>query len=813
MKRHAAHALLNWHAAGIWALTLSSANAADTPLAQARSALAENLPQIALQKLAGAPDSTETAMLRAEAYLASNQPDTALTTLAPLLGSGDPQVALLNAHALARKGRWTEARAAYTRISSQPDAPLSAKLGLAEACQATGDTAAAITALESLIKSPNAPAAVKLRLAGLHVEAGQGSRARKLLTSVKPDLPGDRLWARYVEGRLFLLEGQPAAARNVFTGILATRTDVTENLFAAATLGAVEAKIALQGNEAADNELETFIWRNPDSAWLELVFSRLDQIYASERNPQEGELQKWAKKPQQRRAALAQFYVSRMQVRGKKWDKALTSLDTFLRSFPNHQFAPFAQLLRADVFIEKNDLTAAVRALEAAARIAGNDTALRAEIELRTGLVELRQREFVLAANSFDLAASRKSPASKVALYDAALAWLSQPNYERFLEEYRLLSERGANGEMRGNLILEEGLARARLHDPEARATLRRFIDQFPSHPRVAEAFLADAEISFSSNRLTETAQLLQVANAKPGPAEIDDHEAYLAIFLADAKKPRNDAELIRIAKNFIRARPKSTLLPEVRMKLGQVYFRQPDYPNAETQFATLAQESPQSPYAETALFLAGQAAMRTINTGSTERALGYFDEVVKRTGALKLHAREQQAIIQSGLGKETEAIALYDLILAAKPPADGELRAAALIGKGNTLAVLGRKDPQQLDAAVAVFAELASMQDASAARRYQALYEKGRALEQLGRKAEAITAFNDALDQNLAGAQREFFWFYKSGFEAARHFEQQSAWPAAIAIYEKMAKIEGPRAAEAQTRAKQLRVEHFVWD
>ncbi len=792
----------------------AAASAEDTPLAQARAALVEGLPQIALQKLANAPAGTDTELLRAEAQIAANQPAAALTTLAPLLvKDGDGRAALLNAHALARRGRWVEARAAYSRLVAQADSPLSAKLGLAESCQATGDTAASIAALEPIATAEGAPVQTRLRLASLYVEAAQGARARNLLAATKAAEPSDRLWARYVEGRLFLLEAQPAAARGVFNEILAARTNVTENLFVAATLGAVEAKIALQGPEAADKELETFIWRNPDSAWLELVFSRLDQIYAAEKSPQESELQKWSKKPQQRRAALAQFYVGRMQVRGKKWDKALTSLDAFVGGFPNHAFAPFAQLLRADAFIEKGNLDSAVEALEAAARIAGSDEALRAEIELRTGLVQFRQREFVLAAGSLGRAAERPGPASKVALYDSALAWLHQANYERFLEEYRRLIERGASGEWRGNLVLEEGLVRARLGDPAARETLHRFIDQFPSHPRVAEARLADAELSFAGHRLTEASGLLQVANEKPRSAEIDEHADYLAIFLADAKKPRDEAGMINLAKDFIRAHPKSGLLPEVRMKVGQVYFRQPDYPNAETQFATLAQESPQSAYAETALFLAGQAAMRTINPGSTERALVYFDEVVKRSAALKLNAREQQAIIQSQLGKETEAIALYDLILDAKPPADAELRATALIGKGNTLVILGRKDPQQLEAALGVFSELAALEEASAARRYQALYEKGRTLEQLGRKADAITVFNDALDRNLTTAVREFFWFYKSGFEAARNYEQQSAWPAAITIYDKMAKIEGPRAAEAQARAKQLRVEHFVWE
>jgi outer membrane protein assembly factor BamD (BamD/ComL family) len=123
---------------------------------------------------------------------------------------------------------------------------------------------------------------------------------------------------------------------------------------------------------------------------------------------------------------------------------------------------------------------------------------------------------------------------------------------------------------------------------------------------------------------------------------------------------------------------PASPLLPEIRLKLGQVYFRNEDYANAETQFATLAKESPASPYAENALFLAGQSAMKTINPDAVGRALELFDQVVKREGPLKLYARQQQAIVQSGLRNEAEAIKLYDIILAAQPPPEPELRYAA---------------------------------------------------------------------------------------------------------------------------------------
>jgi len=67
-------------------------------------------------------------------------------------------------------------------------------------------------------------------------------------------------------------------------------------------------------------------------------------------------------------------------------------------------------------------------------------------------------------------------------------------------------------------------------------------------------------------------------------------------------------------------------------------------------------------------------------------------------------------------------------------------------------------------------------------------------------------------LDRTLAGGH-EFFWFYKAGFYAAHLFEQQEDWKAAIGIYQKMAKRDGPRAAEARSRLSQLRLEKFIWD
>ena len=54
----------------------------------------------------------------------------------------------------------------------------------------------------------------------------------------------------------------------------------------------------------------------------------------------------------------------------------------------------------------------------------------------------------------------------------------------------------------------------------------------------------------------------------------MDDQAACLAIFLSDSKTPRDDAETERLAKEFLRDRPKSPLVADVRMKRLIFLFR-----------------------------------------------------------------------------------------------------------------------------------------------------------------------------------------------------------------------------------------------
>lgn len=785
-------------------------------LGEARKALAEKIPQVAVQKLRTLLEAPQLAEadrsaaqdLLAEALLASGKYEEALEAAKKLTPTAANAILRANMHAAI--GRWEEALLLYREGAAEPGA----QVGEAEALQALGRTKEAVELLEKLVKSGFGGNTLRLRLASLLTEMKRLPAAQEILGSVRVANAEERRWKLYVEARALLAQGHADSARKVFLQVLGDREHLSDALLFGATLGVTETLIVLEGHDNADKELETFIWRYPQSAYLGAAFRRLDQIYAEEEKPKEEQLHKWAEKPEGERAALARFYVARLQLRKGKYEKAAVSLSGFIRAYPSHPLLCEAYLMQADLHLALSQFPQAVAALEAAMRQV-QSVELRAEIELRTGLAHFQQGEFLLAANLFASAAERSERLRSVAVFNAALAWLNQGNEERFLEEFHSLGKTPREQRLRSELLLEQGLLQARATDLRAEETLQLFLHTFPRHAREAEARLVLAELAFWQMRAsavppargaTRAAEYLRVANTAPQTPQTKENAEYLAIFIADAEQPKRDAEVINLARRFLQERADSSFVPEVQMKLGQVYYRQKSFANAETQFIGLIERTPTSPYAESALFLAGQCAMQL---RAVDRGLAYFRQVVDLDGPLKLYARQEQAVTQSGLDEEAEAIRLYDLILAAAP--DPELQAASLCGKGDNLASLGKKDPARLNEAIAVYDQLASGTAVSPMWRNQALYKKAKALEKLERKDEAIATFYDILEKS-ASAGREYFWSYKAGFDAAEIFKKDKQWTAAIGVYEKLVRLGGPGSDEARDHISKLRRQHFIW-
>ena len=96
---------------------------------------------------------------------------------------------------------------------------------------------------------------------------------------------------------------------------------------------------------------------------------------------------------------------------------------------------------------------------------------------------------------------------------------------------------------------------------------------------------------------------------------------------------------------------------------------------------------------------------------------------------------------------------------------------------------------------------------------RNQALFKKGICLEKLGDRENALATFYKIIEEETRPdrPQREFFWYYKAGFNAARLLEDDSKWQPAAVVYQKLASAGGARSEEAKSRLGRLRLEHFL--
>src|SRR5205807_4000664 len=120
----------------------------------------------------------------------------------------------------------------------------------------------------------------------------------------------------------------------------------------------------------------------------------------------------------------------------------------------------------------------------------------------------------------------------------------------------------------------------------------------------------------------------------------------------------------------------------------AEIYYRHQDFANAQTQFEILAQQNPNGPLGEKALFFAAESARSSMGEHSLDRAMMLFDQVVQLNGDLKWAARNEQAVIERKLGKPQDALLLYDEVL--KGEAGASEKQEALCGKGDIFFEMG---------------------------------------------------------------------------------------------------------------------------
>ncbi len=104
-------------------------------------------------------------------------------------------------------------------------------------------------------------------------------------------------------------------------------------------------------------------------------------------------------------------------------------------------------------------------------------------------------------------------------------------------------------------------------------------------------ARLALAEWQYAQLNVKQARETLKPLLVSNAPER--EQSEYLAIFLEDTGDASSEQESLRLAEAFLKAYPSSQYEPDVRMKIGELYFRRGDYLGAIAQFDTVAEEFP----------------------------------------------------------------------------------------------------------------------------------------------------------------------------------------------------------------------------
>jgi TolA-binding protein len=787
-------------------------------IAEASAPLSEGVPEVAVVRLhkllnRNLPDAEWRAVAEklAEAQVAARESEDTLVLLADARVRELPWAKFWRAQAFAGLNRWADALPLYEELAMDEASPFrgAATFEAAEMLRALGKREEALRKLNLLLHDKEWAIRAQLRAAELSIEIADAANAQRLLEEMKPRSVAERRERRLLRGRLELILQRPERAIGTFQALLKRPEGAAHATLIAALFGIAEAHLQLKTPEAGDDFIEQFIDLHPADPDLPLLFAKLDELYRAEHKPSRNELEKWVRRPEEPRRTFARWYLARLEIRASRRDRARQLFSDLRRTgIKSPAIAP-AFLQFAQFEVEDRHFDEAITILDDT-RLLHPEPALLARIDFLSAQAHYLAKRFDTATAAFEQIAHSNSPWTRVALFNASSGWLHLGNHARFLVDYTELEQQGGDNEARASLRLEEGLMQAAKGDKKAEASLQQFIRDFPKNPRVSEAWVALAELAFHSSppRVDEARKNLARAAESAPTAAAAERADYLSIWVEESAGG-NETKVIELAKRFLEQHGLSPFAPEVRMKLAELYYQRQDFANAQTQFETIAQQHPDDSLAEKALFFAAESAMSSMGEHSLDRAIVLFDQVVQKNGALRWSARNEEALIERKLGKTKDALVLYDEVLKSDAP-QSEKR-EALCAKGDIFFETGGSE--NLQRAIEIYDQLALDKNGPSQWRNQALFKKALCLEKKDDRGGALETFYKILeDETRPSGQRELFWYYKAGFNAARLLEEDSKWESAAAIYERLAAAGGNRSEEAKARLNHLRLEHFLW-
>ena len=656
-------------------------------------------------------------------------------------------------------------------------------------------------ATETAVAPASASEEASLERASLLISTGHANEAEAFLSSQAFHGRETRAAATYLRGVAFWKQGKTAEAGKIFSSV----QPATPWLAAASSLGCVLADTEQPGTARGIRVLEKQISKGAAPGIMAGQFRLLDKLYAAAGVPDTTVLDSWAADASDpARARLARFYRAKGDLRLGRTAQGEAGLTAFLKDEPEDAMAAHARIMLALSQLGRGSLSEAV---ETAHDHPSNSSPERARAAYLRGLADAAAGHTTEATADFSLAASLDPTLAGDALFNKAIltALAGRGSLEHSEDARAIVESGGAAGE---EMDLQIALDKARRGDADAAVLLRSVAERCKDPAVRSRARVAAAELDMASGKgdsaVADFSKALREGSPQP------EREEYLKIFLYGNG---GGSGLVSACRSFLESHPTSPFAPDVRLRLAEALLSSGDLQGARAEFELLAATAPEGDLARDSLFLAARSASGAMDPGSIDDSLMLLERVAGKATPDRLtwQARLQEGALKIAQGLPSEALAIYDRILASAG-SDPELRSATLMAKGDTHHQMGKADPVAERSAVESWRRLAEDPSLPVELRIQALCKAGLVLENLGETESALACFDEAF-RIPARDRASGIWHDKAAFEAAHLLEKGRRWNEAVALYDALMAGGGERSGEARARLSKLRLENFLWD
>ena len=737
------------------------------------------------------------------------------------------------AQAYALTGRAAEASAMFTSLTADPKNTYFQEAVLSHGAlwAARGETARALQALAPglVTDDPARAAAVRLRMAELHLAQSEITEARTILQPAAPSLERAALEARaaWMQGRM-----EEAAQ---LAGPVAAQAPAGA---ARDTARLVQARVKAAGGQIleADRGLLEWVRAEPTTVPLAAVMLALEEFNGLEAEEVNTLLTEWQGDPRSALAPPAAYGRAAAAARQGQTGPAAEAFAAFAAAHDTHPLAPAARFRSVELALAAGMPEQARTWAESwrAHPSLASGSAEAAQAAFAAGLAAWQANDAAAATTAFEEAAQHapdqgiKQAARLNAALCAVQAGSTPPS-----SGLELWPDAAAT------ILFEAGLHGARTHRPEATSWLEKFLathagtnagihntgKNTPSpatrtDPRPAAAWtaLAELELARPTPALAAARQHVHAARRAAVTSTAVEEADWLAIVIEETAAAWPAA--MEKAAQFLTTWPVSDRRAEIRFKRASWLGRQDRWTDAINEYTALAAETETPPAAAgRALYLAGLAELNLPSPDSLDRAIDRWRDAAALDESLVFPARYQQALAKSRLGKIEEALQQLETLLIGPPIPSGPQQSAIELTRGELL-LAGTETPERTEAALISLQRVIEATRPGALRHTRAMSRKGEALIRLGRFDDALSTLTEAaqpllsppLDAPTLNAD-EILWPGRAGLAAVAMLESQNQWPQAATMAQQLAATPGPHAEPARAKAARLRLEHFIWE